>query len=173
MTDPATPLPALRRVLVVGGLGAALALPLAAVLGWLVDGSAGLWGAVLGVAVPVLFFGATVVLALVTVRLSPGALGTAVLVSWLVKLVLLVVVLLLLDRLDGWSRPVFGVAFLLSVAGWLALEAWLVLRTRQPYVTPRPSSRPPSRPSTRPEDGPSSSPSSSGTGAVGTLPREP
>ena len=144
------PMPALRRVLRVGALGVAIGLPVAAVAGWLVDGTAGLLGAVLGVAIPALFFGATVVLALVTIRLSPAALGLVVLVSWLVKLVLLVVALVLLDQSQAWSRPVFGVVFLLAVAGWLGLEAWLVLRTRQPYVSPSDASHRSGSPSAQP-----------------------
>lgn len=144
------PMPALQRVLRVGALGLVVGLPIAAAAGWLVDGTAGLLGAVLGVAIPALFFGATVVLALVTIRLSPAALGMVVLVSWLVKLILLVVALVLLDQSEAWSRPVFGVVFLLAVAGWLGLEAWLVLRTRQPYVSPSGASHRPGSPSAQP-----------------------
>jgi hypothetical protein len=139
---PVHALPVLQRSLRLGGIGFAAALPLVALAGWLVDGTAGLWGAVLGLAVPAFFFGATLVVALITVRLSPAQLGTVVMVSWLAKLILVVVVLVLLDQSQAWSRPVFGVVFMLSVAVWLGLEAWLVLRTRQPYVTPVPSVRP-------------------------------
>jgi hypothetical protein len=125
-------------VLVLGGLAFALAAPVAALVGWLVDGRAGLLGALLGLAVPAVFFGITAAVALLTVHLSPGTTGAVVLASWLAKLIVLVVVLVLLDQSSAWSRPVFGVVFLLAVAGWLALEAWVVLRTRQPYVTPHP-----------------------------------
>jgi hypothetical protein len=61
-----------------------------------------------------------------------------------------VVALVLLDQSEAWSRPVFGVVFLLAVAGWLGLEAWLVLRTRQPYVSPSGASHRPGSPSAQP-----------------------
>ena len=93
----------------------------------------------MGVLIPAAFFGLTVVTALVTLKLSPGALGAAVLASWVAKLILLIVALSLLNQWDGWSRPVFGVTFMIAVAGWLGLEAWMVVTTRQPYVQPVPS----------------------------------
>lgn len=139
------PLEPLRRVLRLGGVGFAAALPVVAAAGWLVDGSAGLLGALIGLAVPAVFFGITAVLALATTHLSPGAMGAVVLASWLAKLIVLVVVLVLLDQSQAWSRPVFGVVFLLAVAAWLTLEAWIVLRGRQPYVQPRPSVPAPDR----------------------------
>jgi len=136
------PLEPLRRTLRVGGIGVAVLIPVAAVVGWLVDGSAGLFGALIGVLVPAAFFGLTAVTALVTLRLSPGTLGAVVLGSWVVKLGALIGVFLLLDQWDGWSRPVFAATFLIGVLSSLALEASMVLRTQQPYVRPTPSTPP-------------------------------
>lgn len=130
------PLQPLRRTLRVGALGLLLLTPLAALIGWVVDGSAGLAGALIGVVVPGVFFGLTAVTALVTLRLSPGALGAVVLGSWVVKLVLLIIVFSLLNQWDGWSRPVFAVTFVVCVIASLALEALMVIRTQQPYVQP-------------------------------------
>lgn len=130
------PLEPLRRVLRAGLVGVAVLAPVAAVAGWLVDGSAGLVGALIGVLVPAAFFALTVVTALVTLHLSPGALGAVVLGSWVVKLLLFIVALSLLNMWDGWSRPVFGVTFMIAVVGWLGLEAWMVVSTKQPYVQP-------------------------------------
>jgi hypothetical protein len=132
------PLEPLRRVLRAGLIGVAVLAPVAAIAGWLVDGSAGLVGALVGVLVPAAFFALTVVTALVTLHLSPGALGAIVLGSWVVKLILFIVALSLLNLWDGWSRPVFGVTFMIAVVGWLALEAWMVISTKQPYVQPLP-----------------------------------
>lgn len=129
-----------------------VALPLALGVGWLVDGAAGLAGALLGLAIPVVFFGLTVLTAVLTARLSPGALGAVVLGSWVVKMVLLVVVLAVLDQAEGWSRPVFAVAFGLTVPAWLGLEAWIVVRTRQTYTAPVPGAPPVTRP-THPDAG--------------------
>lgn len=135
-TSTQHPLEPLRRVLRAGLVGVAVLAPVAAGIGWLVDGPAGLIGALIGVLVPAAFFALTVVTALVTLHLSPGALGAVVLGSWVVKLLLFILALSLLNMWDGWSRPVFGVTFMVAVIGWLALEAWMVVSTKQPYVQP-------------------------------------
>lgn len=135
-TSTQHPLEPLRRVLRAGLVGVAVLAPVAAGIGWLVDGPAGLVGALIGVLVPAAFFALTVVTALVTLHLSPGTLGAVVLGSWVVKLLLFILALSLLNMWDGWSRPVFGVTFMVAVIGWLALEAWMVVSTKQPYVQP-------------------------------------
>jgi ATP synthase protein I len=126
----------MRRVLRTALVGAAVLVPAAALLGWWADGTAGLLGALAGVLLPLVFFGITVVTAVTTTRLSPGAMGAVVMVSWLVKIIGLVVALALLDRSDEWSRPAFFVAFAVAVPAWLALEAWTVISTRQAYTAP-------------------------------------
>lgn len=133
---PAPTAEPLSRVLRLGLLGFAVAAPVVALVGWLVDGLAGVLGALLGLAVPAAFFGVTALVDRLTRHLPPSTTGAVVLVSWLAKLLVLVGVLVLVDRSSAWSRPVFGVVFLLATAAWLGLEAWLVLRARQPYVVP-------------------------------------
>jgi chromate transport protein ChrA len=122
-------------VLRVAAVALLVAVPLALTAGWLVDGLAGLLGAALGLALPVSFFALTLVTALMTARLSPGVMGAVVLGSWAVKIILLLVALALMDQSQAWSRPVFAVAFGLTVPAWLAFEAVTVVRTRQQYTS--------------------------------------
>jgi hypothetical protein len=82
------------------------------------------------------FLGITATVALATARLSPSTLGAAVLGSWLLKIVVLIVVLVVLDGRDFYSRGVFFVVFLLGTAGFLLVEAFVVVRTKVPYVEP-------------------------------------
>ncbi len=126
----------MRRTLRFAALGAVVLLAIAVPVGWAVAGVPGVWGAVLGVAVPVLFLGITAVVALFTARLSPTTLGAAVLGSWLLKIALLIVVLVALDGRDFYDRGVFFVVFLVGTAGFLVVEALVVVRTRVPYVEP-------------------------------------
>lgn len=121
-----------------GGLGGVVLLAIAIAVGWLVDARSGIVGAALGVGIPLVFFGVTVLTALLTARLTPGAMGAVVLGSWVVKMAALIGVLALIDGWDGWSRPVFFVCFAVSVPAWLGLEAWVVVKTRQPYTAPAP-----------------------------------
>lgn len=109
-------------------------LPVAVVAGWLVDGSAGALGALLGLALPTFFLGTTVAVALLTARMSPQAMGAAVVFSWLAKMIVLIVAMTLLAQWDAWSRPVFTVTFLVGVVGWLVAEAYVVTRSRVTYV---------------------------------------
>jgi hypothetical protein len=126
----------MRRVLVIGALASLVALPVAALLGYLVAGVPGFWGALIGMAIPICFFAITAATALLTARLGPTALGAAVLGGWLAKIVLLLVVLVVLRGADFYDRMVLFVALLIGTAGSLIAEAVIVTRTRVPYVEP-------------------------------------
>jgi hypothetical protein len=124
----------MRAVLRAGSLAFGLAVPLAALVGWIVDGAAGGWGAFLGMTIPFAFFTGTVIVALLTVRLSVGLFGAVVLGSWVLKLIILLVVLFFLRDADFFNRPIFFVSFLIGTAGYLVLEALVVVKTRVPYL---------------------------------------
>jgi hypothetical protein len=126
----------MRRTLLLAAVGALVLLAVAVPIGWAVAGVPGVWGAVLGVLVPVLFLGITAAVALVTARLSTSTLGAAVLGSWLLKIAVLIVVLVALDGRDFYDRGVFFVVFLVGTAGFLVVEALVVVRTKVPYVEP-------------------------------------
>lgn len=132
------PLPGVRRpmvaVLTIGSVVFLLAMPVAAAIGYAIAGSAGAWGAFLGIAIPVVFFTMTVLVAVFTVRVSPNIFGAVVLGSWIVKLIALIVALYFLRDADFYDRPIFFFAFLIGTAAYLILEALIVVRTRVPYV---------------------------------------
>lgn len=135
MTDhlPGVRMP-MRAVFRIGSLVFLIALPLATVLGYAIDGTAGGWGAFLGMAIPVAFFTGTVLVALLTVRVSATAFGAVVLGSWILKLIALLIVLFFLRDADFFNRPIFFFAFLIGTVGYLILEALIVVKTRVPYV---------------------------------------
>ena len=123
------------------GLGVALILGyvtqrigLSPIVGYLVAGVPGFWGGLLGVGIAVAFFTLTVVVALVTARFHPTLLGIVVMVSWLVKMGLLVVILVFLRSADFYSRPVFFLSLLVCTFGYLGMEAWIVNRTKVLYL---------------------------------------
>jgi hypothetical protein len=124
----------MRTTLRVAGVALMVGLPVAGGLGAVFGGSAGFWGAVLGLGIPALFFGITVITALLTAG-SPSS--TMVLVvggTWVVKIVLLFVILAVLTEAQFWSRTAFFIAFLAGVVGWLVAEVAVVARTKTPYV---------------------------------------
>jgi len=128
----------MRRVLRIGLIASLVALPLAVLIGHLVAGAAGAWGAAIGMGIAVGFFTITVGVALVTAGMDATALGASVLGSWLIKMVLLLVVLALLRDADFYSRPVLFIALLVGTIGTLVLEALVVTRTQVPYTEPPP-----------------------------------
>ena len=140
MTNQPPALPALRepmrRVLRLGTGGFLAALPIATLVGFLLDGASGAWGALLGMAIPVGFFSVTAAVALWTVRVRPEWLGAAVLGSWLIKVIVLIAVLAWLSNADFYNRAIFFVTLLIGTIGYLVVEAAIVLRTRVPYVDP-------------------------------------
>ena len=137
------PLPGVRipmsAVLKWGTAGSLVATVIAAAIGWLVDGSAGLWGGVIGIAIPVAFYSITVVVALVTLRVRPEVFGAAVLGSWVVKIAVLIGVLAALSNADFYSRGAFFIAFVVGTVGYLVAEAVIVVKTRVPFIEPRES----------------------------------
>lgn len=126
----------LRRTLAAAGLVFALLVPVGVVLGALVEGWSGVWGALLGLAVPAIFLSITAVVAVLTARLPATTMGAIVLGSWLVKIVFLLAILVGLRGATFYSTGVFFVAFLAGLVAYLAVETISVLRTRQAYVTP-------------------------------------
>lgn len=105
-------------------------------VGALLAGSAGVWGAVLGVLVALVFSGTTVVSMLVTARSAPTTMAAVVLGAWLAKMVALVVLLVVLGDQTFYHRPTFGVVCFAGVLGSVALDLRAVLRGRVPYTDP-------------------------------------
>lgn len=136
MTGQATIAALMRRILRAGAVTLALAAPVCAAGGWLYSGGYGLWGALAGLAVPVLFYLVTVLAALGTSRMPVTLLGPVVLGSWLLKLVLMIVALSVLKRFDFFDESVFATVAIAGTVGFLALETVVVIWSRVPYVEP-------------------------------------
>jgi hypothetical protein len=130
---------ALRRALVqITVLVVALA-GVGAVVGLLVAGVAGVWGALIGAALGLLFCGATVAAMLVAGRLPPASMMAVTMGVWLVKVVVLLIVVAVLDKQSFYSAKVLVAVLLLVLLGSLVIDARAVLRGRVPYVTERPN----------------------------------
>ena len=98
--------------------------------------SAGVWGAVIGVVVTLVFSGTTVVSMLRTADASVTTTGAVILGAWLVKMVLLVALFAILDGLDFYDRTVLVVVVLVGVLGSVFLDYRAVKQGRVPYTSP-------------------------------------
>jgi len=120
----------LRRL---GVLVVALAV-LGSVVGYLVAGIPGVWGALMGAGIAALFMIGTVVTMMLTAD-KPLPVATAAGVGgWLVKMILLFVVLVLVRGRDFYSPGAFFVVLVLAILGSLGIEMMAVLRARVPTV---------------------------------------
>ena len=126
---------ALRDLLV---FDAALAV-LGVATGWLVAGESGLWGAVLGAGLILVFSGTTVVSMLKTATASATTTAAVVLGSWLAKMLVLLVALVVLRQYDFYDNRVLGAVLAVGVIGAALVDYRAVVRGRVPNVTPGPS----------------------------------
>ena len=115
-------------------LGALLVLGVG--IGWLVAGVEGVWGALIGVGLALVFSGTTVVAMLRTAHSSAQTMAIVVMGTWLAKLAVVVVVLAILRGQDFYSRGVLAVVLIVGVVGSAFLDYRAVTRARIPYVEP-------------------------------------
>ncbi|MBD5786296.1 hypothetical protein IF650_08900 [Cellulosimicrobium terreum] len=108
------------------------------VVGALVAGLPGVWGALLGVAIALVFSATTVWTVLRTVDSNPTTTAAVVMGAWLVKMIVLIAVLVVLRGMDFYDRWVFAAVLLVGVIGSAVLDYRAVNRGRVPYVEPRP-----------------------------------
>ncbi|MEZ3159911.1 hypothetical protein AB1K54_05105 [Microbacterium sp. BWT-B31] len=138
--SPVSSTPILRTTLVWSGIVTGILLVLAAVIGFLVAGTTGLWSALAGVLVAAVFLGITAASILIANRWFGDELYVPVffgivLGGWILKLVVFIVLLLVL-RGQPWIEPVvFFVALVASVLASLAIDVVVLLRMRIPHVS--------------------------------------
>jgi hypothetical protein len=132
--------PILRTTLVwSAGVTAVLAVA-AAIIGFLVAGTTGLWSALLGVLIAAVFLAITALSILIANRWYGDDLYVPiffgiVLGGWILKFVVFIVALLLL-RGQPWLDPtVFFVAVVVSVLASLVVDVVVLTRMRVPHVS--------------------------------------
>ena len=123
------------RILKYTGL---LALVIAVVgggLGYLFAGTDGLWSALVGVGLAILFAAITAASMLVAIRFTLGAFFGIVMGAWLLKLVIFIVLLVALRDQPFVNDVVLFLALVVSIIGTLAVDALVVVRGRLAYVS--------------------------------------
>ena len=116
----------------------ALALVIAVVgggLGYLFAGTDGLWSALVGVGLAILFAAITAASMLVAIRFTLGAFFGIVMGAWLLKLVIFIVLLVVLRDQPFVNDVVLFLALVVSIIGTLAVDALVVVRGRLAYVS--------------------------------------
>ncbi|GAB2671807.1 hypothetical protein [Nocardia goodfellowii] len=139
MTFTPKPIPGpdapLRSALRYGLIGLVVLVVLAVSIATAAAGMPGLWGALIGAAIGGGFILTTAAAVLFGAKLPPSTAGLIILVSWVGKLLVVLLVVALLQQFDFYNR----IALFLTVVGALLIvlgaETYGVLRQKVPYVT--------------------------------------
>ncbi|MBB1017188.1 hypothetical protein G6023_02490 [Dietzia sp. DQ11-71] len=127
---------ALRRAVRLGVLALAVLTVVSAAAWTAIDGTPGLWGALMGAAVGGAFVLTTAIVVVATAHSAPQTTAAVVLGTWLVKLLAAMGIVAVLAGFDFYSRPAFAVTVVAALIVVLAGETWAVLKARAPYVEP-------------------------------------
>lgn len=103
---------------------------------WPKDGLPGLWGVLIGAGVGGAFILITAVVILTSVNLKPSATMAAVMGSWFLKMVAVLVVMAILREMDFYSKPALVTMLIGTIIAVLGSEVWGVMSTPTPYVEP-------------------------------------
>jgi hypothetical protein len=142
--DPAdrtpTSNPVLRRALAWGGLLAAIILVVSAVLGLVFAGLPGLFGALVGTIMAVVFMGITAASILLANRfagsdLFVGAFFGIVLGGWLLKFIVFIVLVVLLRDAAWLDTTVLFLSLVAGVIASLVVDVLVVAKSRLPYAS--------------------------------------
>ncbi|MET4050725.1 hypothetical protein ABID81_000058 [Frigoribacterium sp. PvP054] len=104
-------------------------------LGYLFAGTDGLWSALVGVGLAILFAAITAASMLVAIRFTLGAFFGIVMGAWLLKLVIFIALLVVLRDQPFVDDVVLFLALVVSIVGTLAVDALVVVRGRLSYVS--------------------------------------
>lgn len=102
----------------------------------LVRGSAGLWGAIAGAGLAALAALVTQGAMVVGYKKAPHVFASIVGGSWLAKMSVILVGMLVLSRVSGIDRPSFGVVALVGIIVSLGIDVMAVRKARVPYALP-------------------------------------
>ncbi|WP_040794777.1 hypothetical protein [Nocardia higoensis] len=134
-TPVAGPDAPLKAALRYGLIGLAALVVLAAGIGTAAAGLPGLWGALLGSAIGGVFILTTAAVVLFGAKLPPSTAGLVMLVSWVGKVLLVLIAVAILTRFDFYDRVVLFLTVIGALVIVLGAETVGVVRQKVPYVT--------------------------------------
>lgn len=116
-------------------LTAVVAVIVVAVSGALV-GVKGLYGALIGIAFVVVFFGISILVVGRAAKISPSAMMIAALVSYLVKIIGLAFVVRALNGSTAFSTKTLGFTAIACILAWSVAQVITAARVKMLYVEP-------------------------------------
>jgi ATP synthase protein I len=132
----------IRRAGALTAVAAAIMVAVSAALA----GAKGLYGALIGVAIVIVFFGLSVLVVGRAARVSPQAMMVAALVTYLVKIVGLAIAVSALHGMSAFSDRALGFTALGCILVWSAAQVITAVKVKMLYVEPE---QQPQQPATR------------------------
>ncbi|MFD1936461.1 MULTISPECIES: hypothetical protein [Nonomuraea] len=108
----------------------------AVIVAFLTAGGKGALGSVVGLALVAVFFSVSVVAVTYAARVSPQMMAIAAMVSYLVKVVVIMVMLRAFGDTTAWNPKAFAWTVVVGTIVWTAGEVRAFLKTKMLYVDP-------------------------------------
>jgi ATP synthase protein I len=108
----------------------------AVVVAQLTVGGGGALGAVIGTLLVAVFFSISVVAVSYAARVSPQMMAIAAMVSYLVKVIVIMVMLVTFGDTTLWNPQVFAWSVVVCTIVWTAFEVRAFIKTKMLYVDP-------------------------------------
>jgi ATP synthase protein I len=124
--------PIVRRSAVLAAAAGAIMIALSGILG----GAKGLLGAVLGVALVAVFFAISVLAVRRAARVSPQAMMMTAILTYLFKIVILLVLVARFGTTTAFNGRCFGLTAIACILVWSGAQIMWSLRLKVPYVEP-------------------------------------
>ena len=121
-----------RRSAALTGVVAVVCVAVCAALG----GAKGLYGALIGVAIVTAFFGISVLVVGRAARISPQVMMATAMVTYVVKIIGFMIVVILLGKSTAFSGRALGFTAIVCILAWCASQVVTTIRLRLPYVDP-------------------------------------
>lgn len=123
------------KVLKLGSILIATIAVLGGAISFFAAGLPGLYGALIGSSIALVFVSLTALSVLFGGKLNLGGFYAVVLGGWLLKVVLFIGVIALINRIDGLNRVAIFVTLVASILGSLAVDAFVVTKAKIPAVS--------------------------------------
>ncbi|MFI6392178.1 hypothetical protein ACIBHY_12210 [Nonomuraea sp. NPDC050547] len=108
----------------------------AAIVAFFLAGGKGAIGALVGLALVGVFFSISVVVVSYAARISPQMMAAAAMVSYLVKVVVIMVMLSTFGDTTAWNPRAFAWSVVICTIVWTAAEVRAFMKTKMLYVDP-------------------------------------
>lgn len=104
-------------------------------IGYLSAGLAGLFGALVGALIALIFVSLTALSVLIGGRMNLGGFYAVVLGGWLLKIIIFIAMIAILKRVEGLNGVALFATLVASILGSLAVDGFVVTKSKIPVVS--------------------------------------